>query len=184
MSTDITNIALVLEDGSVFEGEAVGYMPENGIAAGEVVFHTALTGYQEVFTDPSYAGQIITFTTSHIGNYGVTPIDSESRGTFARGVIMRDMAQNEHLRESMRLATLIQTGMRTVHPGPSRGVKQAGLVVLVTAFMPAVLVEIGFGTNRAEAAYITNPQRTAELADRLADAVERYLDEYDRRVGG
>ena len=93
MSTDITNIALVLEDGSVFEGEAVGYMPENGIAAGEVVFHTALTGYQEVFTDPSYAGQIITFTTSHIGNYGVTPIDSESRGTFARGVIMRDMAR-------------------------------------------------------------------------------------------
>ena len=93
MSTDITDIALVLEDGSVFEGEAVGYMPENGIAAGEVVFHTALTGYQEVFTDPSYAGQIITFTTSHIGNYGVTPIDSESRGTFARGVIMRDMAR-------------------------------------------------------------------------------------------
>ncbi len=93
MSTDITNIALVLEDGSVFEGEAVGYMPENGIAAGEVVFHTALTGYQEVFTDPSYAGQIITFTTSHIGNYGVTSIDSESRGTFARGVIMRDMAR-------------------------------------------------------------------------------------------
>jgi hypothetical protein len=83
----------VLEDGSVFEGEAVGYIPENGIAAGEVVFHTALTGYQEVFTDPSYAGQIITFTTSHIGNYGVTPIDSESRGTFARGVIMRDMAR-------------------------------------------------------------------------------------------
>ena len=68
-------------------------MPENGIAAGEVVFHTALTGYQEVFTDPSYAGQIITFTTSHIGNYGVTPVDSESRGTFARGIIMRDMAR-------------------------------------------------------------------------------------------
>jgi N-acetylmuramoyl-L-alanine amidase len=100
------------------------------------------------------------------------------------GFIMRDMAQNEHLRESMRLATLIQTGMRTVHPGPNRGVKQAGLAVLVTAFMPAVLVEIGFGTNRAEAAYITNPERQAELADRLADAVERYLDEYERKVGG
>ncbi|WP_053334182.1 N-acetylmuramoyl-L-alanine amidase family protein [Gemmatimonas phototrophica] len=100
------------------------------------------------------------------------------------GFIMRDMAQNEHLRESMRLATLIQSGMRTVHPGPNRGVKQAGLVVLVTAFMPAVLVEIGFGTNRAEAAYITSPERQAELADRLADAVERYLDEYDRKVGG
>ena len=93
MSSALTEIALVLEDGSVFEGEAIGYVPENGIAAGEVVFHTAMTGYQEVFTDPSYAGQIITFTTSHIGNYGVTPIDSESAGTFARGVIMRDMAR-------------------------------------------------------------------------------------------
>lgn len=100
------------------------------------------------------------------------------------GFIMRDMAQNEHLRESMRLATLIQAGMRTVHPGPNRGVKQAGLAVLVTAFMPAVLVEIGFGTNKAEANYITNPQRQSELADRLADAVERYLDEYERKVGG
>ncbi|MFN8885573.1 N-acetylmuramoyl-L-alanine amidase [Gemmatimonas sp.] len=100
------------------------------------------------------------------------------------GFIMRDMAQNEHLRESMQLASLIQGAMRTVHPGPNRGVKQAGLVVLVTAFMPAVLVEIGFGTNPAEASYITNPQRQAELAERLADAIVRYLAKYDRKVGG
>lgn len=89
----ITEIALVLEDGSVFEGEAIGHTPENGIAAGEVVFNTTLTGYQEVLTDPSYAGQIITFTTAHIGNYGATQLDNESRGTFARGVIVRDMAR-------------------------------------------------------------------------------------------
>jgi len=100
------------------------------------------------------------------------------------GFIMRDMAQNEHLRESMRLATLIQTGMRTVHPGPSRGVKQAGLAVLVTAFMPAVLVEIGFGTNRAEAQYMTDGDRQRELASTLADAVVRYLEQYERKVGG
>lgn len=100
------------------------------------------------------------------------------------GFIMRDMAQNEHLRESMQLASLIQGAMRTVHPGPNRGVKQAGLVVLVTAFMPAVLVEIGFGTNPAEASYITNSQRQAELAERLADAIVRYLAEYERKVGG
>ena len=91
MSTEISEIALVLEDGSVFEGEAIGYVPPQGIAVGEVVFNTTLTGYQEVMTDPSYAGQIITFTTSHIGNYGATSMDSESRGTFARGVIVRDM---------------------------------------------------------------------------------------------
>lgn len=100
------------------------------------------------------------------------------------GFIMRDMAQNEHLRESMQLASFIQGAMRTVHPGPSRGVKQAGLAVLVTAFMPAVLVEIGFGSNPAEAKYITDPQRQAELAGKLADAVERYLAEYERKVGG
>jgi carbamoyl-phosphate synthase small subunit len=88
-----TEIALVLEDGSVFEGESIGLLPKNGIAAGEVVFNTTLTGYQEVITDPSYAGQIITFTTSHIGNYGTTSLDDESRGTFARGVIVRDLAR-------------------------------------------------------------------------------------------
>lgn len=93
MSSEITEIALVLEDGSVFEGEAIGYMPDGGIAAGEVVFNTTLTGYQEVISDPSYAGQIITFTTAHIGNYGATSVDSESRGTFARGVIVREMAR-------------------------------------------------------------------------------------------
>lgn len=93
MSSGITEIALVLEDGSVFEGEAIGHTPEGGIAAGEVVFNTTLTGYQEVISDPSYAGQIITFTTSHIGNYGATSVDSESRGTFARGVIVREMAR-------------------------------------------------------------------------------------------
>lgn len=82
--------ALVLSDGSVFEGESIGAA---GIGRGEVVFHTALCGYQEIVTDPSYAGQIITFTYPHIGNYGITPDDDESRGTFARGVIVRDLAR-------------------------------------------------------------------------------------------
>jgi N-acetylmuramoyl-L-alanine amidase len=100
------------------------------------------------------------------------------------GFIIRDMAQNEHLRESLRLAELIQGGMKTMHPGPNRGVKQAGFRVLVTAFMPAVLVEIGFGTNRAEAAWMTDTQRQAELADTIADAVTRYLAQYERKVGG
>mgnify|MGYP000129266875 CR=1 FL=1 len=82
--------ALVLADGSVFEGESIGAA---GIGRGEVVFNTALCGYQEIVTDPSYAGQIITFTYPHIGNYGMTPDDDESRGTFARGVIVRDLAR-------------------------------------------------------------------------------------------
>lgn len=100
------------------------------------------------------------------------------------GFIMRDMAQNEHLRESGRLAELLQAGMKQVHPGPSRGVKQAGFRVLVTAFMPAVLVELGFGSNRLESAYMTDPAKQRELASTLADAVVRYLEQYERKVGG
>jgi N-acetylmuramoyl-L-alanine amidase len=100
------------------------------------------------------------------------------------GFIIRDMAQNEHLRESSRLAELINGGMKAIHPGPNRGVKQAGFVVLVTAYMPAVLVEIGFGTNRAEADYMTDPSQQAKLADTIADAVVRYLAQYERKVGG
>jgi carbamoyl-phosphate synthase small subunit len=89
----IRTAALVLADGSVFEGELLGAEPAHGVASGEVVFNTALTGYQEVLTDPSYAGQIITFTYPHIGNYGVNATDFESRRLFCRGVIVRDLAR-------------------------------------------------------------------------------------------
>jgi len=85
--------ALVLADGSVFEGELFGAEPADGIASGEVVFNTVMSGYQEVVTDPSYAGQIITFTYPHIGNYGTNAADFESRRPFCRGVIVREMAR-------------------------------------------------------------------------------------------
>jgi carbamoyl-phosphate synthase small subunit len=91
----IQEAALVLADGSVFEGELIGAAPASGIASGEVVFNTVLSGYQEVITDPSYAGQIITFTYPHIGNYGASLADFESRRLFCRGVIVRDLARRE-----------------------------------------------------------------------------------------
>lgn len=87
----ITEAALVLADGEVFEGEAFGATPPEGVASGEVVFNTVLSGYQEVITDPSYAGQIVTFTYPHLGNYGVNSQDHESRRPFLRGVIARDV---------------------------------------------------------------------------------------------
>ena len=96
--------------------------------------------------------------------------------------ILNDMAQNEHLRESNELAELIQRRIGRIHPGPSRGVKQAGFRVLVTAFMPAVLVEIGFGTNASEASYMTDPNRMDELSAAVADGVLEYLKRYERRV--
>ena len=85
--------ALVLADGSVFHGEAIGADAPGGISAGEVVFNTTLTGYQEVLSDPSYAGQVVTFTYPHIGNYGTTPDDDEAAAPFCRGVIVRDLAR-------------------------------------------------------------------------------------------
>ena len=93
MTNPIRPALLVLADGTTFEGEAIGAEPPRGVATGEVVFNTVLTGYQEVITDPSYAGQIITFTYPHIGNYGVTALDDESRRPFCRGVIVREMAR-------------------------------------------------------------------------------------------
>ncbi|MDP5108660.1 MAG: glutamine-hydrolyzing carbamoyl-phosphate synthase small subunit [Ilumatobacteraceae bacterium] len=84
---------LVLANGEVFEGEVFGALPASGISSGEVVFNTAITGYQEIITDPSYAGQIITFTQPHIGNYGTVDLDNESVRPFARGVVMRQMAR-------------------------------------------------------------------------------------------
>jgi N-acetylmuramoyl-L-alanine amidase len=97
--------------------------------------------------------------------------------------IKLDMAQNEHLRESSELATMIQRQLGLMEPGPSRGVKQAGFRVLVTAYMPAVLVEIGFGTNAEEARFITNPAKQREIANAVATAVGEYLDHYERRLG-
>ncbi len=89
----VRDALLVLADGTTFEGEAIGADPPGGVAAGEVVFNTSLTGYQEIITDPSYAGQIITFTYPHIGNYGVAGPDNEARRPFCRGVIVRDLAR-------------------------------------------------------------------------------------------
>src|SRR4029079_410536 len=100
----------------------------------------------------------------------------------ALSYILSDMKQNEHLRESSELAELIQEQLGTMHPGPSRGVKQAGFRVLVTAFMPAVLVEIGFGTNAAEARYLRDPRRQREIASSIADATMEYLAGYVRRA--
>ncbi len=79
---------LVLEDGSVFKGQSIGY---EASSVGEVVFNTALTGYQEILTDPSYASQMITLTYPHIGNTGITSEDEEADTIFATGLIVKDV---------------------------------------------------------------------------------------------
>jgi carbamoyl-phosphate synthase, small subunit len=79
---------LVLEDGTVFEGESVG---ASGLSVGEVVFNTAMTGYQEILTDPSYARQLVTLTYPHIGNTGCNDQDDEANRVWAAGLIVRDV---------------------------------------------------------------------------------------------
>jgi carbamoyl-phosphate synthase small subunit len=80
---------LALADGSIFKGQSIGAA---GNTTGEVVFNTAITGYQEILTDPSYARQIVTLTTPHIGNTGVTPEDMESAQIYASGLVVRDLS--------------------------------------------------------------------------------------------
>ena len=83
------NAVLALENGTVYRGTAAG---AQGVASGEVVFNTSMTGYQEVLTDPSYAGQIVTMTSPQIGNYGVAPEDVESNAPKVSGFIMREQS--------------------------------------------------------------------------------------------
>ena len=80
---------LALEDGRIFRGKGFGAPAE---ASGEVVFNTALTGYQEIFTDPSYAGQIVVLTNPQIGNYGTTPSDDEGKRPYIEGLVTREFS--------------------------------------------------------------------------------------------
>ncbi len=102
---------LALADGTIFRGQSIG---AKGNTTGEVVFNTALTGYQEILTDPSYARQIVTLTCPHIGNTGTTPEDLESAQIYAAGLIVRDLPlrasswrANESLNEFLERGRLV-----------------------------------------------------------------------------
>jgi N-acetylmuramoyl-L-alanine amidase len=94
----------------------------------------------------------------------------------ALGFILTDLRQNHYLRESSDWAQIIQDRLREMHPGPNRGVKQAGFAVLRGTFMPSVLVEIGFISNRGEEALLADGDAQERFARKLADAVRDYFD--------
>ena len=97
----MTPALLALADGSLFHGVSIG---AEGETVGEAVFNTAITGYQEILTDPSYARQIVTLTNPHIGNVGCNPVDEESAGVHAAGLVIRDLprlASNWRLQETL-----------------------------------------------------------------------------------
>jgi carbamoyl-phosphate synthase small subunit len=142
---------LVLADGSVFEGEAIGAEPPSGVASGEVVFNTVLSGYQEVITDPSYAGQIITFTATHIGNYGVNLDDFEARRPFCRGVVVRELARR---RSSWRAEADLDEMLRRYGVPGIAGIDTRRLTRLLrdTGAMPGAFGTADEATLRAAAA--------------------------------
>jgi N-acetylmuramoyl-L-alanine amidase len=111
-------------------------------------------------------------------------LEANESNSDALSFILKDMVQNESHRESRELAELVQGELAEMHPGPSRGVKQANFAVLRGSYtMPAVLVEIGFGTNPQEAAYISDQRRQQDLAAAIARSVITYLERFEQRVG-
>src|SRR5579872_3476223 len=92
---------LALEDGRIFRGEGYG---AQGECRGEVVFNTSLTGYQEIFTDPSYAGQIVVLTNPQIGNYGTNPSDDEATRPYIEGLVTREFSVHASNWRSRRVA--------------------------------------------------------------------------------
>ena len=145
---------LVLADGATFAGYAAGYLPEEGVRTGEFVFNTALSGYQEVLTDPSYAGQVITFTYPHIGNYGVTPLDDEATRPWCQGLVVRELATR---RSSWRATEDLEEYLVRHHVAAIVGVDTRRLTrhlrshgALAGAFGHAGLAEVSAAALRAE----------------------------------
>jgi N-acetylmuramoyl-L-alanine amidase len=96
--------------------------------------------------------------------------------------ILKDLQLNEHLRESARAAELVQRRLKTVHTGESRGVRQAGFMVLTTARRPAILVELGYSTNPQDGQFLTTRSSQKAMASAIADAVVEYLVDYERKT--
>jgi len=139
---------LALEDGTFFRGDAAG---AEGEARGEVVFNTSMTGYQEVLTDPSYAGQIVTMTCPEIGNYGVSAEDVESRSPQVAGFIIRDespMASNWRAEMTLhdylvanRIVAISDIDTRALTRQLRSGGVMRGVIATGSALDPQVLVE-------------------------------------------
>lgn len=100
------------------------------------------------------------------------------------GFILRDLQLNEYLRESARLAELVQSKVAGVHPGEDRGVQQGPFLVLAAARRPSILVEAGFATNRGDGAFLASAQGERKIATAIADAIVAYLLEFERKLAG
>ena len=151
--------ALVLADGTIFRGRSIG---APGTTLGEVVFNTAMTGYQEILTDPSYAGQIVTLTYPHIGNTGVNDEDVEAPRVFAAGLVIRDLPQRP---SNFRMQRDLSTYLR------DEGI--VGIADIDTRKLTRILREKGAQAGVIVAAGEGQPLTDAMVQDALAQA-QRY----------
>src|SRR5262245_1722929 len=163
---------LALEDGTTFRGEAAG---AEGEARGEVVFNTSMTGYQEVLTDPSYAGQIVTMTCPEIGNYGVSPQDVESRAPQVAGFIIRDespissnwraeMTLREYLAAN-RIVAISDIDNRALTRKLRSGGVMRGVIATGNALDPATLVQHARAIPQMEGSDLVRDVTTAKAFD-------------------
>jgi carbamoyl-phosphate synthase small subunit len=166
---------LALKDGTVFTGTAFGAVTE---VTGEVVFNTAMTGYQEVLTDPSYAGQIVTMTYPHIGNYGVNDADVESGRPWVSGFVVREAARRPSNYRSQ--GTLHEYLERHGIPGIS-GIDTRALVrrVRIHGAMPAVLSAVDLDDQSLRRKATAAPDMAGQ--DLVRDVSSR--EPYDWTVG-
>ena len=192
---------LALADGAVFRGVAFGAREDR---LGEAVFNTGMSGYQEIATDPSYAGQIVALTTAEVGNYGTNPDDAESRGLFLSGLVVNDLAEPSNFRSTLPLDKLLADagipGLRgldtrslTLHLR-DHGSQRAYLHVSDEPLAPAVAVErarswegldgqdyaakvsckTAYDFPHAESAEFVSHAESAENAETSSFAAERH----------
>jgi carbamoyl-phosphate synthase small subunit len=152
VTSPTANAALVLADGTIFRGQGLG-IP--GAVVGELVFNTAMTGYQEILSDPSYAGQLITFTFPHIGNVGTNPEDLEAATCHARGVILRaPISEASNYRAGLHLSPWLErqglTGIAGIDTRRlTRRLRESGAQTAALGFDPKNGPDIGQLTQLA-----------------------------------
>jgi N-acetylmuramoyl-L-alanine amidase len=144
--------------------------------------YTEVRGYETYFLAEARtedAARVAQMENEAIRFEGGTP---EAVSGVGLDFILKDLQLNEHLRESARAADLVQRNLKTIHVGESRGVKQAGFMVLTTARRPAILVELGYSTNPQDGRFLTTYASQKAMAFSLADAIIEYLLEYERKT--
>jgi carbamoyl-phosphate synthase small subunit len=172
---------LALEDGTWFRGQAAG---AEGEARGEVVFNTSMTGYQEVLTDPSYAGQIVTMTCPEIGNYGVSPRDVESRAPQVAGFIVRDqspVASNWRAETTLReylvahkIVAISDIDTRALTRKLRSGGVMRGVIVTGSALDPNALVDRALAIPQMEGSDLVRGVTSAAAFDWPAEDPDEF----------